>query len=254
VQQPGDTPEGDRPPGADDKMADNSAPDKEGSKQAKQQGGQQQDKQGNNSNDNSSLADKVRDALSNLMSKLQQKPGDKQSGQSQQSQQSAQKGQKDEKGSPQQGKSQDANSSPDQQGEQEGQNSDKSASAQNKSGSKNSDKPPSQDGKSGVGKEDGDKTAREAEQLAAMGKISEIIGKRAANMKGEVMVEVSSGKQQLKTQYSQQKTAHTDAGGEINRDEVPLAYQQFVQQYFEEIRKAPAAPAAPQKAAKKTGT
>jgi O6-methylguanine-DNA--protein-cysteine methyltransferase len=54
------------------------------------------------------------------------------------------------------------------------------------------------------------------------------------------MVEVASGKQQLKTQYSQRKATHADAGGEINRDEVPLAYQQFVQQYFEEIRKAPA--------------
>jgi CO dehydrogenase/acetyl-CoA synthase delta subunit len=73
-----------------------------------------------------------------------------------------------------------------------------------------------------------------------MGKISEIIGKRAANMSGEVMVEVSSGKQQLKTQYTQRTAAHTEAGSEINRDEIPLAYQQYVQQYFEEIRKLPA--------------
>ena len=48
-----------------------------------------------------------------------------------------------------------------------------------------------------------------------MGKLSEIIGKRAANIQGEVMVEVSSGKQQLKTQYSGQKAAHSDSGGEI---------------------------------------
>ena len=74
-----------------------------------------------------------------------------------------------------------------------------------------------------------------------MGKISEIIGKRAASVTGEVMVEVASGKQQLKTQYSDRKAAHAEAGGEINRDEVPLAYQQYVQQYFEEIRKLPAA-------------
>ena len=92
-----------------------------------------------------------------------------------------------------------------------------------------------------MGKQDGDKSVREAEQLAAMGKISEIIGKRAANVSGEVMVEVASGKQQLKTQYSQRKATHGEAGGEINRDEVPLAYQQYVQQYFEEVRKLPAA-------------
>src|SRR5262249_4801918 len=112
-------------------------------------------------------------------------------------------------------------------------------SGQGKSG-KGEDQANSQDGKSGIGRQDGDKNIREAEQLAAMGKLSEIIGKRAQNVSGEVMVEVSSGNQQLKTQYSQKKAAHADTGGEIGRDEVPLAYQQFVQQYFEEIRKTPA--------------
>ena len=61
-------------------------------------------------------------------------------------------------------------------------------------------------------------------------------------MSGEVMVEVGSTKQQLKTPFSQRQAKHADAGGEIHRDEVPLMYQQFVQQYFEEIRKSPAAP------------
>ena len=73
-----------------------------------------------------------------------------------------------------------------------------------------------------------------------MGKLSELIGKRAANITGEVMVEVSSGKQQLKTQYSNRNGAHAEAGGEINRDEVPLAYQLYVQQYFAQMRKLPA--------------
>jgi hypothetical protein len=45
----------------------------------------------------------------------------------------------------------------------------------------------------------------------------------------------------LKTQYSDRRATHGEAGGEINRDEVPLAYQQYVQQYFEEIRKIPSA-------------
>jgi len=51
------------------------------------------------------------------------------------------------------------------------------------------------------------------------------------------MVEVSSGKQRLKTDYVQKDAAHSESGGEINRDEVPPAYQEFVQQYFEEIRR-----------------
>ena len=70
-----------------------------------------------------------------------------------------------------------------------------------------------------------------------MGKISEIIGKRSQNVTGEVMVEVGSTKQQLKTPWAQKQATHVEAGSEIHRDEVPLMYQQFVEQYFEEIRK-----------------
>jgi len=63
-----------------------------------------------------------------------------------------------------------------------------------------------------------------------MGKISEIIGKRSANVTGEVTIEVNSSKQQLRTQYSDSAATHKEAGGEINRDEVPAAFQQYVQQ------------------------
>jgi len=89
---------------------------------------------------------------------------------------------------------------------------------------------------------DGAKDAKLAEQLAAMGKISEIIGKRSANVTGEVTVEVNNSKQQLKTPYTESKASHGESGGEINRDEVPVAFQQYVQQYFEQLRRQPAAP------------
>ncbi|MGI8741957.1 MAG: hypothetical protein ACR2NN_05200 [Bryobacteraceae bacterium] len=247
VQEPGESAEaGERSPSGKDQQSDGApAPDKDGAGRSAKQSESQQDGQGpNSSGENSSLSDKMRDALANLMSKLKmnQKAGEGKQGasQSQNGTQSAKQQARDDKGSPMPGKPQsDGMSSPDAQGDQEGQSSDKAQAAQNKS-AKGSDKPQSQDGKSGIGKQDGDKTAREAEQLAAMGKISELIGKRSANMTGEVMVEVASGKQQLKTQYSRKHAAHAEAGGEINRDEVPLAYQQYVQQYFEEIRKLPA--------------
>ena len=71
-----------------------------------------------------------------------------------------------------------------------------------------------------------------------MGKISEIIGKRSQNLTGEILVEVQSNKQQqLKTAYSGKQAAHAEAGGEISRDEVPLMYQQYVRQYFAQVRK-----------------
>jgi len=96
---------------------------------------------------------------------------------------------------------------------------------------------------SGIGNQNGLKEQREAEQLKAMGKISEIIGKRAATVSGEMMVEVQSGKnQQLRTAYTNTTAAHGEADGDVTRDEIPLSLQPYVQQYFEQVRKAAARP------------
>ena len=70
-----------------------------------------------------------------------------------------------------------------------------------------------------------------------MGKISEILGKRSANLTGEATVEVQSTSQQIRTQYAQRSSQHTQGGAEISRDEVPVALQSYVEQYFEQIRK-----------------
>ena len=95
---------------------------------------------------------------------------------------------------------------------------------------------------------DGDKAIKNAEQLAAMGKISEILGKRSTTISGEATVEVQTTNQQLRTPYAQKGAQHTQGGAEISRDEVPVALQPYVQQYFEQVRKqsAPAVPAVKQ--------
>lgn len=231
-------------PANSDKAADDNGSPDSGSPSGRQDAQKNSD-QSSSSGENSSLAEKMRDAIANLMAKLKSQPKSsdgKQGGSSaQNSQQSSQRQnqkQPNSKGSSGEQQS-ETNADSQSQGDQQSQNGSQQ-SAQGKSEARNSDQT-TQDGKSGIGRQDGDKNAREAEQLAAMGKISEIIGKRAANVSGEVMVEVASGKQQLRTQYSQHNATHTEAGGEINRDEVPLAYQQYVQQYFEEIHKQPAA-------------
>ena len=223
---------------------DSNTPAESNSKSDKDQAGMKNSGQSGSAGENSSLSEKMKDALANLLAKLRPNQQDSKQGKSQAqngSQSSQQKGQSSDSNSSksqnQQQAEGDANTQS--QGDQQSQNGNQQT-AQSQSDGKSSDKPNSPDGKSGIGKQDGDKSAREAAELATMGKISEIIGKRAANVSGEVMVEVASGKQQLKTQYSQKDAAHTEAGGEINRDEVPLAYQQYVQQYFEEIRKLPA--------------
>ena len=197
------------------------------------------------SGESSSLLDKMRDAMANLMAKLKlPSPGE---GQQQsdpngatpagaQQQASAQRGMQGQ--NRQQG---DGNRQGNPSGEQEGAEGEQSQSGAGKSSERGSSQPGGQDSKSGVGKSDGDKSLREAEQLAAMGKISEIIGKRASQVTGEMTVEVPSGKQQLRTSYTRKRSVHGDLGGEIGREEIPLMLQPYVQRYFDEIRKTPAA-------------
>ncbi len=219
--------------------ADSKSGQQNGSKDAKEA----KDAKDASQSGNSSLSSKLRDALSNLLAKM--KPQSKQSGgqprdsSQSSSARSSQQGEKQE-GAPKSPGQEQADASADSQAEGEQQQGGTEQASQGKSEGRSNNQPNSPDGKSGIGKQDGDKAAREAAELAAMGKLSEIIGKRAANISGEVMVEVSPGKQQLKTQYSQRNATHVEAGGEINRDEVPLAYQQYVQQYFAQIRKQPA--------------
>lgn len=243
---PSDQPSGDSPgdPKADKSASStndgsNAEQPADGNDGQPQNGNQKATKDNKQSNgENSSLMDKMKDAMANLMDKLKasSKQDGKQSAQNSQQNQKGQQGQ-GEKGQ-QAGKQQsNGGQAQDQQSDQQSQG-DPSQSAQGKSGDKSAEKSAS-DAKSGVGKQDGDKSNREAEQLAAMGKISEILGKRAKDMTGEMMVEVSNGKQQLKTQYSSKSAAHAGVGGEIQRDEVPLEYHEFVQQYFEQIRKLP---------------
>jgi hypothetical protein len=234
-QQPSDA---NASPGADSKSGPQN-----GSKESKDAKDSKEGNPSGSPSDNASLGSKLRDALSNLMAKMKpqsQKGGGKPNDPSQSSgSKSSQQGEKQEGDSKSPGQEQ-ADASANSQSDGDQQQGGNQQASQGKSEGQSNNQPNSPDGKSGVGKQDGDKSAREAAELAAMGKLSEIIGKRAANITGEVMVEVSSGKQQLKTQYSQQNATHVEAGGEINRDEVPLAYQQYVQQYFAQVRKLPA--------------
>lgn len=216
-----------------------------GDQQGKDQ--QQKDQKGQpKEGDQSSMLDKMKDAMQNMLNKLKM-----QGNQSQQQQQQAQNskdGQQSGKGQQkgdkegQQDKNQQQGGqgeAKDQKAEAQGQQGQKNENAQGKGGDQ-SKQPQNADAKSGVGKSDGNKDIQMAEQAKAMGKISEILGKRQKDITGEVMIEVSSGKQQLKTSYSNEKSAHKEAGGDSNRDEVPLIYQQYVEKYFDQIHaKAP---------------
>ena len=197
-----------------------------------------------NSDQNSSLVSKLRDAMSNLLSKMRQQKG---SGSQQQSNagQNAQKAGAQRTGrkngasgeGQQQANGQQSSDMDGQQASAEGKNGQNS---QAQGGGHSADQQGANQPGSGIGRQDGNKDTKLAEQIAAMGKISEIIVKRSASVTGEITVEVPSSQQRLQTPYSQSNATHADAGGEISRDEVPVIFQQYVQQYFEQIRKQPA--------------
>ena len=192
----------------------------------------------------------MKDAVQNVLSRLKPQQGNQPS----QQQSGADQGQKQagnnkQNGGKQQQQAKNGQQQGDPQGDaQDGQQGDEAKNAQDQEGKGSGKSDTHQASKqpgSGIGSQDGDKSIKQAEQLAAMGKITEILGKRSANITGESTVEVQNTSQTLKTQYVQRGGQHTQGGAEINRDEVPVALQSFVEQYFEQVRKQ--APASPKK-------
>ncbi len=177
--------------------------------------------------ESSSLLTKAEDAIENLFSSLKPPrslPGDRpQSGKDQSGQQPAKV--------PQNG-GQPGDAPEGQPGEEARDAQDSHGMSAGKSDAEQASK---QSG-SGIGSEDGDKNIRQAEQLAAMGKISEIIGKRSANLTGEATAEAQSTSQQLRTPYAPRGAQHSPGGAEIGRDEIPIALQTYVERYFEQVR------------------
>lgn len=190
------------------------------------------------------LMDKMRDALANLMDKFKSDSGQ---GESQQMASNKKGGQKSGAGKKEPGEAgkgkQDAQKGEgdDAQGEQQGEGQ-QSQTAKSQASQGNDSA--AQNDKSGVGSQDGRKDTELAERAEAMGKLSELLGKRSKELQGEVMVEVTSSKnQQARTAFTGKKSGHADTGGEIGRDEVPLHLQHYVQQFYEQVRKqAPAPP------------
>ena len=212
--------------------------------------GQTGDSKENAGGESSSLISKVKDAFENLLSKLKPQPGNPGS----QEQSSREEAQRADKGQPNAGKPQSAQNgqpSGDPQGDsaeaQAAEQSDNASDPNGKGAGKSEAAHTSRQPGSGVGSQEGDKSIKQAERLAAMGKITEIIGKRSANLTGEATLEVKSTTQQLHTQYIERSAQHAQAGSAISRDDVPVALESYIAQYFDEIRKQTPAPAAGKK-------
>jgi hypothetical protein len=190
----------------------------------------------------SSLSDRMRDALSGLMEKMRSQSnnsGNREQGGQQASNQNnggdTRNPQAAENGQTSQTNSQGANREQNAQAAGQPQAMEKAA-PQSASAAQGGSKKGS-DSQSGIGRQDGEKTLREAEQLRAMGKLDEIIGKRSAALTGDMKLETRSSQQQLQTQYSGRIGHHTDSGGLIEHEDVPLALQNYVRTYMEQVHK-----------------
>jgi hypothetical protein len=199
-------------------------------------------KSGSNPQDSQALMDKVRDALSSLMAKMHPNRSGQNSGQDNQ-RPSPGKGStdqvsaaRDQNGSAQQGSRDQEAYEKNAEGRAQGQTIEKTQMSQSQDTGESPDKK-SASAHSGIGHTNGGKDIKDAEQLKAMGKLAEIIGKRSASLTGDMTVETSSTNQQLKTEYSGRVGHHADLGGEINRDEIPVIYRDYVREYMQLVHK-----------------
>ncbi|MGH9621112.1 MAG: hypothetical protein ACRD45_15580 [Bryobacteraceae bacterium] len=90
--------------------------------------------------------------------------------------------------------------------------------------------------RSGIGSRNGDKDVKRAQDLAAMGKLTEILGKRSADLTGDVTVRSAPGTAALRTPETGRLGRHKDLGGTIRRDQVPPIYRDYVKRYMEAVR------------------
>ncbi len=204
------------------------------------------EKNGSDRKPDAGLMDRMKEALSGLMAKMHPQGATAKGSGTQRSQEEAKQGQANGKNTQQnlntqqnasnapktQSQSRDQNG----QGQQTAQAAEKSPGSQSHASDESTDRK-SSDAHSGIGRQDGEKSLKEADQLKAMGKLDEIIGKRSAALTGDMTIETRSNHQQLQTQYSGQLGQHSDSGIEIDRNEVPIALQPYVREYMEQVRK-----------------
>jgi hypothetical protein len=209
---------------------------------AENQGGSQQQANPSSSQDSaeqqgssSSLFSKVSDMMANLVSALKPPSGNNQAKDTDRTPTSGSGKQQPEPGAGTRDSSQgSASRSAEQPARSDASSSGMSTNAQN-ADSRSEERPGS-----GAGREDGNKETQLAEQLQAMGKISVILGKRSKELSGTAYAEVASGPQQLVTSYEARKADHSDVRAKVDRDEIPLEFQDYVAEYFREIRKGSA--------------
>lgn len=224
--QPGQQSPDDRANSQNDPSSNRQA---DGKRQQQGKGNQGESSSGANTSTLSSL----KNSIANLLSALSPKSGG--SGQQQQQQQQMSKAQ----GGRSNGNSQKegAQGSSSENGEP-GEGSQQPGNGKSAGGVQTAGTPSEKQPGNGAGRDDGAKDIQTAQQLEAMGKLSVLLGKRSENLTGEFTAEATPGPQRLSTAYERRGALHTAVQATTERDDVSLASQEYVQKYFELVRKS----------------
>jgi len=197
-------------------------------KEGSQQQQQQQQRAGNqqaSSSGGSGMVNKVKDTVANLLSALKPPQGGGQQAMNGQDQRTS--------GGNQKKSAADAGSASGEKGE--GESSKPGNAIAGGVGQASQSQSEKLQG-TGAGNNEGAKEIRAAEQLEAMGKLDRVFGKRAENVSGEMTV-APPGPQNLSTPYAQRTAEHSSVETTAMRDEVPVAFQDYVQHYYDLLRR-----------------
>jgi len=231
--------DGDQNPGEGGQQENSSnnegKPNMGGRDSAGRSGTQQQQSAAAAANESSSIFNKINNSVSNLLSAV--KPHSGPAGKNAADSAHGGKARSGKNGKTGSGQDQTSSAS-DSLERGEASNSEQGDPARGAAAGQNADGEPGKLAGSGAGTSEGEKAIRKAEQRAAMGKLSMILGRRAENLTGTTAVEVLHGEQELITRYQDKKSDHRDVHAKGERDEVPLELQSYVDRYFARLHES----------------
>ena len=222
----------------DGEQGDESTPGEKGAETGNEQASNEDDAASDWSEESNNLLDRLKDAFKDMMDNMGMEPpqtaqgeeGQEQQGQGEQ----ASEGQQGQQAQAEAGaQASDAEMEGGEPGEGEPQQT-----AQGQGSSDTNEAGQQGEAASASGAAEGSKELAEAmaEQQAAMDALEEFYMKRAEEIQGEIMVETTETEQTAQTPYRDIAGRHADRGGAVSRDEIPLAYRRYIENYFRNLR------------------
>lgn len=217
------------------------SPDEKGSEIGGEEPGQEPESSGDWSEESNSLLERLKDAFEKMVENLSMESPEDSQNASQESGEGSESSEASEAGEQAQA---EANAAGEQatdaemEGGEPGEGEPQQAA---EGGGANDSEQGANEGQSASasGTAEGDKQIAEeaARQEAELDALEEFYMQRADELAGEIMVETTVAEQQsARTPLRSVDGRHADRGGLVSRDEVPAAYRQYVETYFQKIR------------------